>query len=55
MEIDPNYPDARAFRVIVYNAEGNVEAACSEQSALIALEPPDIILQLISGLGLTCA
>ncbi len=54
VEIDPGYPDARAFRTIVYNAEGNLEAACIEQAALIALEPPEIILQLISGLQLNC-
>ena len=54
VEIDPTYPDARAFRVIVYNAEGNTEAACNEQAALVALDPPDIILQLIGGLQLSC-
>jgi len=55
VEIDPSYPDARAFRVIVYNAEGNTEAACAEQATLAALDPPEIILQLIGGLQLTCA
>lgn len=54
VEIDASYPDARAFRVIVYNAEGNLEAACAEQAELFALDPPQIILQLISGLQLTC-
>ena len=53
--IDPSYPDARAFRVIVYNAEGNTEAACVEQAALLALDPPEIIRQLIGNLQLTCA
>ena len=54
VEINPSYPDARAFRVVVYNAEGNLEAACAEQAELFALDPPDIILGLISELGLTC-
>jgi tetratricopeptide (TPR) repeat protein len=55
VEVDPSYPDARAFRVIVFNAEGNLEAACNEQAALVALDPPEIILQLISGLQLRCS
>lgn len=54
VEIDPSYPDARAFRVVVYEAEGDIEAACAEQAELLALDPPDIIVQLIGGLGLAC-
>lgn len=55
VEIDPAYPDARAFRVIVYNAEGNIEAACSELGELIALDPPPFMLELVGGLALSCA
>ena len=54
VDIDPRYADARAFRVIVYNAEGDIEAACDELAELIALDPPDIMLNLVAGLDLTC-
>jgi len=54
VEIDPTYPDARAFRVIVYDAEGDLEAACAEQAELFALDPPEIIGQLIGNLALAC-
>lgn len=55
VEIDPRYPDARAFRTIVYNAEGNLEAACAELETLIALDPPPIMLNLVAGLQLDCS
>ena len=54
VSIDPRYADARAFRVIVYNAEGDLEAACAEFAELVDLDPPDIMLQLVSGLELSC-
>ncbi len=54
VEIDPNYPDARAFRVIVYNGEGDIDAACAEHAELIALDPPPFMLDLVSSLGLSC-
>lgn len=54
VDIDPGYPDARAFRVIVYNAEGNTEAACAELAELVVLDPPDIVLGLLARLELTC-
>jgi tetratricopeptide (TPR) repeat protein len=55
IEIDPSYPDARAFRFIVYNAEGDVDAACAEYDALVALDPPPFMLQLVeSAEGFAC-
>lgn len=54
VEIDPTYPDARAFRVIVYNAEGDGDAACDEYAELIALDPPPFMVDLVSSLGLSC-
>ena len=54
VEIDPGYPDARAFRVIVYNGEGDSEAACSEYAELIALDPPPFMLDLVNSLDLSC-
>lgn len=54
VEIDPTYPDARAFRVVVYNAEGDAEAACAERAELFALDPPEIMVELIGTLALSC-
>jgi tetratricopeptide (TPR) repeat protein len=55
ISIDPTYPDARAFRFIVYNAEGDVAAACAEYDALVALNPPPFMLQLVeSAEGFAC-
>lgn len=54
VDIDPGYPDARAFRVIVYNAEGNTEAACAEFRELVALNPPEFMLSLVADLELSC-
>lgn len=47
VEVDPNYADARAFRVVVYNAEGDVEAACAEFEELLALDPPEFMVDLV--------
>lgn len=55
IEVDPTYPDARAFRFVVYNAEGNIDAACAEYADLRALDPPPIMLQLVeSAEGFAC-
>lgn len=55
ISIDPTYPDARAFRFIVYNAEGDLDAACAEYAALVALDPPPFMLQLVeSAEGFAC-
>lgn len=55
VEIDPSYPDARAFRVIVYNGEGDLDAACAELAELVALDPPPFMLELVAGLQLDCS
>ena len=54
VEIDPTYPDARAFRVIVYNAEGERAAACAEYDEFLALDPPEFMMSLVDGLELDC-
>ncbi len=55
VDIDPTYPDARAFRVVVFNAEGDTEAACAEYAELVALDPPPFMLELVqSGQGFSC-
>jgi Tfp pilus assembly protein PilF len=54
VEIDPTYPDARAFRVIVANGEGDTDGACAEYADFVALDPPPFMLDLVSSLGLSC-
>lgn len=55
ISIDPTYPDARAFRFIVYNAEGDLDNACADYEALVALDPPPFMLQLVeSAEGFSC-
>lgn len=53
IEIDPSYPDARAFRVIVANAEGDIEAACADYEILVDLGPPPFMLDLVDSV-ITC-
>jgi tetratricopeptide (TPR) repeat protein len=46
VEADPTYPDARAFRMIVFERLGRVDEACEDAVALQELRPPEQILQL---------
>ncbi len=48
---DPTYPDARAFRTIVLYRGGELDAARTELTALEALDPPPLMLQLLDGFG----
>jgi tetratricopeptide (TPR) repeat protein len=45
--VDPGYPDARAFRVIISNSEGDREAACAEYQIFIDLDPPPFMQELV--------
>ena len=54
VELDPEYPDARAFRTIVFNAEGDETATCAELAAFEALDPPPLMADLITDLGVAC-
>ena len=40
VEVDPTFPDARAFRSVIYDRLGDGEAACTEVAALLELDPP---------------
>ena len=42
---DPDFPDARAFRAVVYDRLGRSRDACDEVAALVALEPPPFFVQ----------
>lgn len=44
--VDPNYPDARAFRAVVFEGLGEADAACEELDVLSGLDAPNIIGEL---------
>ncbi|MDH3295935.1 MAG: hypothetical protein OER95_16585 [Acidimicrobiia bacterium] len=44
--IDPGYPDARAFRAVVADRQGDPDQVCSEIGELTALDPPPSFLEL---------
>ncbi|MGI9594585.1 MAG: tetratricopeptide repeat protein [Acidimicrobiales bacterium] len=45
VEIDPAFPDARAFRSVVYDRMGDSVAACTEVATLVSLDPPPFFVQ----------
>lgn len=49
VEINPRYPDARAFRVIGLKAAGRPQEALAELDALEALGPPPVIRAMMGG------
>jgi cytochrome c-type biogenesis protein CcmH/NrfG len=48
---DPTYPDARAFRAIVFYRLGQIDAARAELAVLDTLDTPPIIDQLLDQFG----
>ncbi len=50
VDIDPTFPDARAFRAVVYDRMGDGEAACIEVATLISLNPPPFFVQQSQGI-----
>ena len=46
IEADPEYPDARAFRMVVLERLGRTEEACQDAEVLLELQPPAQIVQL---------
>jgi cytochrome c-type biogenesis protein CcmH/NrfG len=48
---DPAYPDARAFRAIVFYRLGEFDAAAAELAVLDTLDPPPIIDNLLAQFG----
>jgi hypothetical protein len=51
VEADSTYPDARAFRAIVFERQGQTDRACQELTDLLALGPPPMIEQLVTPLS----
>jgi len=46
IDIDTTYPDARAFRAVVADRQGNPDDVCSQIEVLTRLDPPPFFLQL---------
>lgn len=51
VEIDPRYPDARAFRAVVFEREGKADSACQELQTLRELDPPPMMLNLTASVS----
>ena len=49
--VDPSFPDARAFRSVVYDRLGMSAEACAELSALLDLDPAPMVLGLTQGVA----
>jgi tetratricopeptide (TPR) repeat protein len=47
VELNPDYADARAYRVVILNQQGRLDEARAELAALDALNPPPFIRQLL--------
>ncbi len=45
VEVDPTYPDARAFRSVIFDRLGEVDEACDEVAALLELDPPPFFVE----------
>ncbi len=51
IEVDSEYPDARAFRAIVFDRNGQPDRACEEIAVIAAGSPPPMIEQLVAPLA----
>jgi tetratricopeptide (TPR) repeat protein len=49
VELDPTFPDARAFRAVLYDRLGRSADACTEVEALLELDPPPFVVDLTQG------
>lgn len=45
VEVDPGFADARAFRAVVYDRQGDGSAVCREIAELLELDPPPFFVQ----------
>jgi len=45
IELEPEYPDARAFRAVVADRQGRSAETCTQLDALIELEPPPFFIE----------
>lgn len=49
--IDDSFPDARVFRAVVYDRQGERAAVCHEIAALIVLDPPPFFVDQTSAIA----
>ncbi len=47
IDVDPSYPDARAFRIVVADRLGNGDEVCLQVEALVASDPPPFFLEQV--------
>ncbi len=52
IELDPDYPDARAFRAIAFARAGDVERAAEEIDRFYRSDPPPVAVQVLQSQGL---
>ncbi len=50
VDVDPDFPDARAFRAVVFDRLGDGAAACAEVDTLVALNPPPFFISQTEGI-----
>lgn len=51
VEVAPDFPDARAFRSVVYDRLGRADEACTEIETLRTLDPPPFFLTQTQGVA----
>ncbi len=51
VEVSPDFPDARAFRSVVYDRLGRADEACAEIETLRSLDPPPFFLTQTQGVA----
>lgn len=52
IEVDPEFPDARAFRTVIFDRLGEADLACQELDELLALEPPQFFVDQTANIGI---
>jgi tetratricopeptide (TPR) repeat protein len=52
VSLDPSYPDARVFRAVLYRDQGRVAEARADLGVFDALNPPQIMRDLVDQMGL---
>lgn len=51
IEVDPEFPDARAFRTVIFDRLGEASLACQELDELLALDPPQFFVDQTANIG----
>ncbi|MEM9655375.1 MAG: hypothetical protein AAGA65_25005 [Actinomycetota bacterium] len=49
--VDPGFPDARAFRAVIFDRLGQSDLACAEVATLLSLDPPPFFVNQTAGIA----